>query len=315
MKYSLAAALLAIVTASPAFSADYAEATLTPDGQILSQTHGEQDAAALYEAGSIGKFACTIATLRLADRDMVSLDATLGRLLPQFADTPIAPISLRQLLASRSGLADGLMPAFRSDPQSVMSTPDAPTAIARFASGPLAFDPDTQWSYDLVNWIAVQAVLEKVSGLPIAELLAREVLQPAGMGDSRVFLGRVGEGGAVPASEAPPLPGFLTCAGGLGTTPRDLLALARFPHMGGVSAASLAELTTVHTPEEGYTLGGRFMYRDDSAGGQPLSWQSGSNGAYKSLVTYDPASDTGFAAMTASGDNTEIEAARDAWMD
>ena len=51
MKYSLAAALLAIVTASPAFSADYAEATLTPDGQILSQTHGEQDAAALYEAG------------------------------------------------------------------------------------------------------------------------------------------------------------------------------------------------------------------------------------------------------------------------
>ena len=103
MKYSLAAALLAIITASPAFSADYAEATLTPDGQIFSQTHGKEDPAALYEAGSIGKFACTIATLRLADRDMISLDETLGRLLPQFADTPIATISLRQCSRTAAG--------------------------------------------------------------------------------------------------------------------------------------------------------------------------------------------------------------------
>ena len=309
---TLATALLATVTASSALSAEYAEAVLTLDSRIVSQTHGEQDAAALYEAGSIGKFACTIATLRLADRGMLSLDDTVGSLLPQFAESVIGPITLRQVMASRSGIADGLMPAFRSDPRSVMATPDATTAIERFATGPLAFDPGTQWSYDLVNWIVVQAVLEDVSGLAIAPLLEREVLRPAGMDDSRIFLGRVGKGGAVPASEAPPLPRFLTCAGGLATTPTDLLALARYPHNGGVGEASLAELTRVHTPDEGYTLGGRFMRNDD---GQPLSWQSGSNGAYKSLVTYDPASDTGFAAMTASGDSAEIEAARDAWME
>ena len=310
----LAATVLAAACSSPVLAGDYAEAVLTPGGQIISKTHGEDAPGALYEAGSIGKFACTIAVLRLTDRDMVSLDDTIGRLLPQFAETPIAPITLRQVLASRSGLADGLMPAVREDPRSALETPDAMTAIDRFATGPLAFPPDSQWSYDLVNWIVVQAVLEKVAGLPVDELLEREVLRPAGMGSSRIFVGRLRNGADAPASDAPPLPGFLTCAGGLGTTPGDLVALARFPHMGGLSAKSLAELTTVHTPDEGYTLGGRFVWEDDDPAKRMLSWQSGSNGPYKSLVTYDPSSDTAFAAMTTTGDSTEIEDARARWM-
>ncbi|MXP11143.1 hypothetical protein [Pseudoblastomonas halimionae] len=92
------------------------------------------------------------------------------------------------------------------------------------------------------------------------------------------------------------------------------MALARFPHMGGLSTKSLAELTTVHTPDEGYTLGGRFMWENDDPANRMLSWQSGSNGPYKSLVTYDPSSDTGFAAMTTTGDSAEIEDARARWM-
>ncbi len=157
-------------------------------------------------------------------------------------------------------------------------------------------------------------MLEEVSGLPIAQLLEQTVLRPAGMGSSIIFLGRIATGAAVPAAEAPSLPVFLTCAGGLATTPADLVALARFPHMGGLSTASLAELTTVHTPEEDYTLGGRFVRTANGSTEQLLSWQSGSNGAYKSLVTYDSSNDTGFAAMTASGDSAEIEAARAEWM-
>ena len=68
-----------------------------------------------------------------------------------------------------------------------------------------------------------------------------------------------------------------------------------------------SSLTEVATPEEGYALGGRFILHSE-ADDRLISWQTGSNGAYKSLVTYDPVSDVGFAAMTASGDATDIAA-------
>ena len=53
----------------------------------------------------------------------VSASASAAREVP-FADTPIAPVTLRQVLQSRSGLADGLIPAFQSDPEAVFATPD-----------------------------------------------------------------------------------------------------------------------------------------------------------------------------------------------
>ncbi|MBD2842961.1 serine hydrolase domain-containing protein [Erythrobacter rubeus] len=296
----------------PSLAGSFAYAKLDGNGQITSDVAGDDDPGALYESGSIGKFACTLAALRLDDRGVLSIDDTIGQLLPQFAGSPIGPIKLADALASRSAIADGLLPAFQADPRSVMSTPDAATAVERYATGELTGLPGDRWSYDLVNWVVVQAVIEKQTGRPIASVLEELILQPAGLGESRVFFGQIGEGAQAPASPPRPMPGFLTCAGGLASTPRDLIALARFPHKGGLSAGSLDRLMTITTPEEGYTLGGRFL---ETSNGQLLSWQSGSNGAYKSVVTYDPASDTGFAAMTASGSNEGIQAARSDWME
>ena len=311
---SLAVALALSARASAAQEVPFAYAELSADGRIERGVEGGYRDGALFEAGSITKFACTLATLRLHDRGTLDIDATLGALLPAFADTPIAPVTLRQVLQSRSGLADGLIPAFQSDPETVFATPDAVAAIRAFAAGELAFAPGSEWSYDLVNWIVVQAVIEAKTGRPVGDVVENLVLRPAGMGSSRIFTGTIGADAQAPVEESTPIPAFLTCAGGLATTPTDLIALARFPHWGGLSAGSLAALTTVTTPEEGYTLGGR--YADPvGQGGKWISWQSGSNGAYKSLVTYDPASDTGFAAMTAADDTATLDTAREAWLE
>ncbi|GAA4049009.1 serine hydrolase domain-containing protein [Parerythrobacter jejuensis] len=310
LRVALAAAFFG---GTPAVANSFAYATLGEDRAITVGASGDAIAGALYESGSIGKFACTLATLRLADSGALDLGDSLGDLLPGFGDTPIGDVTLKQVLASRSGLADGLLPAFRKSPADVMSTPDARTALMKFATGELVSVPGTQWSYDLVNWIAVQAVVEQTTGQPIGDVLDRTVLQAAGMGQSRIFIGEIGDGAAPPSAPVRPLPGFLTCAGGLATTPTDLIALARFPHQGGLSAESLELLTSVTTEDEGYTLGGRYL----AAGQSPsrmISWQTGSNGAYKSLVTYDPHTDTAFAAMTASDDNSAIQQARSEWM-
>lgn len=268
---------------------------------------------ALYEAGSITKFACTIAVLRLNDRGTLDIDTSLGELIEKAAGTPIKDVTLRQVLQSRSGIADGLMPAFREDAGAVLQTPNAVEALRKYALGELAHEPGTLWAYELVNWIVVQAAVEQATGKPVCEVLHQLVLRPAGMGQSRIFSGTIGEDAEPPAQAGLPIPGFLTCAGGLATTPTDLIALARFAHKGGLSARSLEALQSIATPEENYALGGRFVDRNDGDT-RKLSWQTGSNGAYKSLLVYDPASDSGFAAMTASGSNTAIQSARDAWL-
>lgn len=48
--------------------------------------------------------------------------------------------------------------------------------------------------------------------------------------------------------------------------------------------------------------------------GRKVDWKTGSNGPYKSLVVYDPRTDTGLAAMTGSDSWDEIEALRDRWL-
>ncbi|MEP3422327.1 MAG: serine hydrolase domain-containing protein [Erythrobacter sp.] len=314
MKITAIAALTASLCAIFASqSAAYSYAELSDEGQIAPGIDGDDRSGALYEAGSIGKFACTLAVLRMVDRGALAIDARLGDILPETADTPIADVTLRQVLQSRSGIADGLLPAFGVDPQAVMQTPDAMTATMQYATGELANGPGDQWSYDLVNWIVVQALLEKVTGDDIANILETLVLRPAGMGQSRIFVGAIGPAAEPPASPGRPIPAFLTCAGGLATTPTDLIALARFAHNGGLSANSLAALTDIATPDEAYALGGRFIARSETDA-RLISWQTGSNGAYKSLVAYDPIRDVGFAAMTASGDATAIQSHRGDWM-
>ena len=316
MKRVLVAAAIASVScvSAPATASNFAYAELDGRIGVSASVSGEDTKGALYESGSIGKFACTIAAMRLVDRDALMLDDTLGSLLEDVAATPIATVTLRQVLASRSGIADGLLPAFQSSPSDVMGTPDANAAVRKFALGALAAEPGSEWSYDLVNWIVVQAVIEEVTGRPIADVLADLVLNPAGMGQSRIFVGEIGEGAQKPEAPVRPLPGFLTCAGGLATTPTDLIALARFPHKGGLSASSLRALTTIYTPDEGYTLGGRYIMAGQGTK-RLVSWHTGSNGAYKSLVTYDPLTDSGFAAMTASNDSQMIQDARTEWME
>ena len=107
-----------------------------------------------------------------------------------------------------------------------------------------------------------------------------------------------------------PMPGFLQCAGGLASRPLDLIGLLRFTYKGGLSARALNQLTSVATPEENYALGGRIHEHEGSI----WSWQTGSNGPYKSIAIYDPVSDSGFAAMTATGDWAPMQAARDEWL-
>ena len=310
MSLQLWALPMLLVSSSCAGETEYSSATLEPDGTFSTELAGSAVDGAVYQAGSVAKYACTILALRFVDQGRLDLDQTLAATFPEEQLGKAGTVTVANLLANRSGLRDGLSPAIEADMSAVMEMSDSLDAMKDFAAGELSAAPGTTYSYDLVNWIAVQAVLEQVGGRPIDNLLTAEVLRRAGMENSYVFDRELGPDSQPPVTKAMPMPNFLKCAGGVASRPQDLVAMLRFVHRGGLSRSALATLMQVRTPEENYSLGGRFERID----GRLIDWKTGSNGPYKSVVVYDPQSDQGFAAMTATDDWTTIERLRDEWL-
>ena len=306
---ALASGFFAFPSAAQEQEPAYAYATLA-EGRFEQGDVGKVDPGALFQSGSIAKWACSLAAVRLADRGALDLDAPISRMLPDLELGEAGTATLRQVLQNRSGLRDGLMPAVQQDMEGTLAIASTGEAIRQFVAGEMAREAGGEFSYDLVNWIVAQAVLEQASGEPLAKVLDSLVLEPAGMGSSHVFERQLGPEGQTPAEAAMPMPDFLQCAGGLATRPADLVALLRFAYKGGLSPDALAEFTTIATADENYALGGRI----ETHGGRMWSWQTGSNGPYKSVAIYDPVSDSGYAAMTATGDWEPIQQARDAWI-
>jgi len=53
--------------------------------------------------------------------------------------------------------------------------------IRQYATGKLDFEPGTRWSYSNTGFLILGRVVEKVSGEPFGEFLARRILKPIGL--------------------------------------------------------------------------------------------------------------------------------------
>ncbi|NRA30342.1 MAG: serine hydrolase, partial [Parvularculaceae bacterium] len=129
------------------------------NGVLRSSAEGRGRIGAPYQSGSIAKYACTLAAIRLQSAGRLSLDAPVRTLLPGF-DNPLADdITLRLLLQNRTGIADGVVAALRSDPTLPSQSIPALEAANRFSAGVDGDAPGTAFSYVNSNWIVVQAIL------------------------------------------------------------------------------------------------------------------------------------------------------------
>ena len=165
--------------------------------------------------------------LDLAEDGLLDLDAPVSTYLPSARSDAAGRVSLRHLLANRSGIPNDLIAAYEADP-TVLDAPLATTeAVERFASGELQFEPGTAFDYSHSNWIVVQAVVEAVAGEPFDEVLRQRVTGPAqGWTAPAAFWdGGSRAGGAAPGYEAlapepervdSPAPRYLVVTGGVG---------------------------------------------------------------------------------------------------
>jgi CubicO group peptidase (beta-lactamase class C family) len=169
---------------------DFAGGTTGPDGD---PTESDQQHVL---------FSCTkpyagVAVHQLAEQDELGYDDPLVEHWPDFADegTEKAEITVRQVLSHQAGIPFG---EFDERPD---LWADWDAAIEAMESIDPVFSPGEQPAYHALNygWL-VGALVERVSGQPIAEYCAEHVFEPLGMDDTTL--------GAVDPDDVADLSGF-----------------------------------------------------------------------------------------------------------
>ncbi len=134
-----------------------------------------------FRNGAVAISYLSTVLLKLVDRKVVSLDDKLSRWLPELPNAD--KITLGMLAASRSGYADyvqdaDFLKANKANPFRAWNRDE----LRQFGiSKPLQYMPGTSWNYAHTNFLILGEALEKITGKPIDQLVADEVLRPLGL--------------------------------------------------------------------------------------------------------------------------------------
>jgi D-alanyl-D-alanine carboxypeptidase len=223
---------------------------LARDGKILYQgVEGYADRASgrrndlqtSFNLGSLGKAFTAVAVLQLAQSHRLSLDDSVGALLPDYPDVGATRrATVRQLLSHTGGLGDIFTEQYLSAPSRYCS---GSSYLSLFAHDSVRAVPGTAWSYSNAGYIVLQMIVERVSGQSLDGYLRDHIFRPAGMQrtggytdherdtnravgyTTRRGLGPPSRGEAAHANSAV-LPGCASGAGGGYSTVDDLLRFA-----------------------------------------------------------------------------------------
>ena len=163
------ASLAVVQDGKIAYLQAYGSARLDPNAPAAS--------AMRYSIGSISKQFTASAILLLAEEGKLSLDDPVSKYVSGL--TRGNEITIRQLLSHTSGYQD-YWPQDYVPPMMLQSI-SADEIMDRWARKPLDFDPGTKWQYSNTNYVIAGAIVEKVSGLPLLQLLSQRVFTPLGM--------------------------------------------------------------------------------------------------------------------------------------
>ena len=136
------------------------------------------DANTIWDLASLTKVVgMTSAMMQLVEQKRIDLDAPVQRYLPTWTGRWKERVTVRDLLTHRSGL-----PAFRQYFKLNLS-PDSTLALQ--LNTPLDTMPGVRMVYSDIGAITAGKIVERVSGEPLDQYLARHVFQPLGMRDTR----------------------------------------------------------------------------------------------------------------------------------
>ncbi len=132
-----------------------------------------------FNLGSINKAFTQVAIRQLVAAGKLSLTDTLGKFFPDYPQAASRAATVEQLLGHRAGLSDFFGPQFNSAPKSQFASN---ADYFRFVSSlPPAFAPGEREQYCNGCYIALGAIVERVSGMPYEKYLAEHVFARAEM--------------------------------------------------------------------------------------------------------------------------------------
>lgn len=141
---------------------------------------------AIFLLASITKPIAISAVMTLYDKNEFRLDDPVKKIIPEFRGGDRDGITIRQLLTHVSGLPDQL------PENSKLRASHAP--LADFIKGairtPLLFKPGSKYSYSSMAILLACEISQRITKLPISELVDREVIKPLGMRHSALGLGK-----------------------------------------------------------------------------------------------------------------------------
>jgi D-alanyl-D-alanine carboxypeptidase len=132
----------------------------------------------VYRIGSVTKQFTATLVMQAVEHRKVSLDDTLGSILPT-SPKDWQAVTVRQLLNHTAGI-----PSYTELPDylELIQQPVTPDHINdRILSKPLDFEPGTQWKYSNSGYILLGMILERLYGEPFREILRKGILAPLGM--------------------------------------------------------------------------------------------------------------------------------------
>ncbi len=141
------------------------------DGKVAASTHMR------YKIGSNSKQITATAILLLSDEGKVSLDDSVARFFPNF--TRGNEVTIRELLSHTSGYEDFYALDYVAPYMRLPTTPQSIMDI--WGKKPLNFDPGTKWQYSNTNYVIAGAIIEKITGKPLFDLLRSRIFGPLGM--------------------------------------------------------------------------------------------------------------------------------------
>ena len=260
-----------------------------------------------FNIGSMSKQFTAVAILQLAGEGKLSLDDNIHTFFPEFRADFWDRITIHHLLCHTSGVPD----ARDAIPVDVkLLATDSISMAYMYDLDYLNFEPGEKYEYINPTFVLLGRIVEKVSGQEFETYMREHVFTPAGMKNTIYYA--PGRDALIPAfahgyafnakdykwheKDFGETTFFATRPdGGLCTSTHEFLAWERALRSGSVldkETLALAQSPKVVTSEDSlsfYGYGWNVIHRKDAS---EYIYHGGSNGGFRSLGVYYPASDT-----------------------
>jgi CubicO group peptidase (beta-lactamase class C family) len=248
-----------------------------PDGIVDLQAF-DANPESIYHVYSVTKPFIGLAMCQLWERGAINLHDPVTKYIPDFGSEHLDTVTLWHLLTHTSGIDQTLNDALKMPPDDA-TMPYTPHQI--LVTAPLQYPCGAYKRYNNLAFVAMQEIIERVTGATLDEYLAREIWAPLDMHDTSFRKHEEVSDRVMPTHhhELINLPRYLKlqmAAAGLFTTAPDLLKLAQAMLNGGSINAGqriIGRLTleAMTTPQ---TIGIPPLHADDFVGAESgLTWR------------------------------------------